>query len=153
MKPTVEIQKEINFDAAHYLHNPRWSREKNLAIFKRCSGFRADDPRASELPHGHSYRVVVSLEGPVDPSTGFVMDFRVLKDILDLEVKSRFDHRFLNREVEPFKSCLMIPTAENIAVVIWNALSPVLKREKVKLLRVEVWESPGSGAVYSGKKK
>jgi 6-pyruvoyltetrahydropterin/6-carboxytetrahydropterin synthase len=81
------------------------------------------------------------------------MDFRVLKDILDLEVKGRFDHRFLNREVEPFKSCLMIPTAENIAVVIWTAIAPILKREKVKLLRVEVWESPGSGAVYSGKKK
>jgi len=152
MKPTVEIQKEIQFDAAHYLHNPSWSREKNLAVFKRCSGFRSDDPKVESHPHGHSYRVVVALEGPVDPSTGFVMDFRVLKDLLDKQVKDRFDHRFLNREVSPFKEGKVIPTAENIAVVIWDSILPILKIEKVKLLRVEIWESPGSGALYSGRK-
>lgn len=151
MKPTVEIRKEITFEAAHYLHNPKWSREKNLAVFKRCSGYRIEDPKASELPHGHSYRVVVALEGPVDSDTGFVMDFRVLKDILNREVRDRFDHRFLNCEAVPFKDGKIVPTAENIAVVIWKAVLPTLKKEKVKLLRVEVWESPGSGALYSGR--
>lgn len=152
MKPTVEITKEVFFEAAHYLHNPRWSRERNLEVFKRCSGFRADDPKAQGLPHGHSYRAVVALEGPVEPDTGFVMDFRVLKDVLDREVKGRFDHRFLNVEVSPFKDKGVIPSAENIAVAIWDRIAPVLKKEKVKLLRVEVWESPGSGAVYRGRK-
>jgi 6-pyruvoyltetrahydropterin/6-carboxytetrahydropterin synthase len=152
MKPTVEIVKEITFDAAHYLHNPKWSREKNLAIFKRCSGFRADDPKAVGLPHGHTYRVVVALSGPVGADTGFVMDFRVLKDILDKEVKGRFDHRFLNREVSPFCDKGVICSAENIAVVIFDRLSPLLKKEKVRLGRVEVWESTGSGAIYTGRK-
>jgi 6-pyruvoyltetrahydropterin/6-carboxytetrahydropterin synthase len=153
MKPTVEITKEVSFEAAHYLHNARWSREKNLAIFKRCSGYRLDEPKASGLPHGHSYRVVVALEGPVGPDTGFVMDFRILKDILDKEVRDRLDHKFLNVEVSPFKDKGVIPSAENIAVVIWDRIAPVLKKEKVKLLRVEVWESPGSGAIYKGHRK
>ncbi len=153
MKPIVEIRKEVFFEAAHYLHNPKWSREKNLAVFKRCSGYRADDPRAEGLPHGHSYRLVVALTGAVDPDTGFVMDFRVLKQILDREIRDRFDHKFLNREVELFKSGKAVPTAENIAVEAWKALFPVLKMEGVRLVRVEVWESPGSGAVYEGKAK
>jgi len=153
LNPIVEIKKEVFFEAAHYLHNPRWSREKNLAVFKRCSGYRLEDPKVEGLPHGHSYRAVVSLEGTVDSESGFVMDFRVLKQILDREVKDRFDHRFLNREAEPFKNGKIIPSAENIAVVLWDALVSVMKKEGVRLMRVEVWESPGSGVVYEGRKK
>ena len=148
---SVEIKKVISFEAAHYLHNPKWDRAQNLAVFKRCAGYRMDDPRAEELPHGHSYKVGVTVKGPVDPATGFVMDFRALKAILKAEVHDRYDHRFLNKEVAPFKGGKVQPTAENLAVVIWGKLVAPLKNEKVKLVSVEVWETEDSCATYRGK--
>ena len=115
------------------------------------AGYRSDDPKAAGLPHGHSYRVGVTVSGPVDPGTGFVMDFRVLKAILRKEIEERFDHRFLNKEVEPFKSGKTQPTAENLAMVIWSRVAAPLKKEGVKLVSVEVWETPDSCATYRGK--
>ena len=126
---------------------------KNLKVFRKCSGFRSDDPKASHYPHGHSYRLKVTVKGPLDPSTGFVMDFRILKEILKKEVYGRFDHRFLNKEVEPFKSDPRLqPTAENIARVIWGLLEKPLQASKVKLTEVALWETPDSSAVYRGGK-
>jgi 6-pyruvoyltetrahydropterin/6-carboxytetrahydropterin synthase len=149
MKPVAQLKKGTAFEAAHYLHNPAWSREKNLAVFKRCSGYRSDDPKAAGMPHGHSYRVFVTVEGPIAADTGFVMDFRTLKDILKREVHDRFDHRFLNREVEPFKGRPSLqPTAENIAVVIYGLVKKPLKQAGTRLVSVEVWETPESCAVY-----
>jgi len=150
-KNQVDITKEITFEAAHYLHNPKWSREKNLEIFRKCAGFRKDDPKAAHYPHGHSYRLRVTVRGGVDRETGFVMDFRVLKEILRREIYPRFDHRFINREVEPFKTDPRFqPTAENIAQVIWKILESPLKKEKVRLVEVALWETPDSGALVRG---
>src|SRR5690242_19703643 len=101
---SVSITKEITFEAAHYLHNPKWDRRKNLDIFRKCSGFRKDDPAASHLPHGHSYRLRATVKGPVNPETGFVMDFKALQEILQRQVYGKFDHRFINMEVDPFKN-------------------------------------------------
>src|SRR5271154_1829494 len=113
-KLSAEITKEITFEAAHYLHNPRWDRTKNLEVFRKCSGCRKDDPKAFDYPHGHSYRLAVTVAGPIQNDTGFVIDFRILKEILRREIYSRFDHRFINREVEPFKNNPRLqPTAEN----------------------------------------
>jgi 6-pyruvoyltetrahydropterin/6-carboxytetrahydropterin synthase len=152
VKPKAFIRKETTFEAAHFLHNPKWSRAKNLAVFGKCSGYRQDDPEASGLPHGHSYRVAVTVEGPIHPDTGFVMDFRVLKGILLREVHDRFDHRLINREVEPFKGRPSFqPTAENLAVVIRGFLTPPLRKAGVKIVSVEVWENPASCATYKGK--
>ncbi len=149
MKPKAQIRKEITFEAAHFLHNRKWSREKNLAVFGKCSGYRENNPKTTGFPHGHSYRVAVSVEGPLQSETGFVMDFRVLKAILLREVRDRFDHRFINHEVEPFKSHPELQTtAENLAVVIWGFVAPPLKKAGVKLLSVEVWESAASCAIY-----
>ena len=153
-KVTAEITKEITFEAAHYLHNPQWDRTKNLEIFRKCSGFRKDDPKASHYPHGHSYRLAVTVQGPIADATGFVIDFRVLKEILQREVFVRFDHRFINKEVEPFRSNTKVqPTAENMAKVIWELLEKPLKKEKVALRQVALWETPDSSAVYRGGKK
>jgi 6-pyruvoyltetrahydropterin/6-carboxytetrahydropterin synthase len=149
MKPKAQIRKETTFEAAHFLHNRKWNRSRNLAVFGKCSGYREDDPKASGLPHGHSYRVAVSVEGPLRPETGFVMDFRVLKNILHREVRDRFDHRLINHEVEPFKSRPGLqPTAENLAVVLWGFMAPPLKKAGVQLVSVEVWETPSSCAIY-----
>jgi 6-pyruvoyltetrahydropterin/6-carboxytetrahydropterin synthase len=148
MKPIrIELTKEITFEAAHYLHNPKWNRDKNLEIFKKCSGFRKDDPKASLYPHGHSYRLRVTVKGPIHPETGFVVDFKILKEILRWEIFDSLDHRFINREVEPFKSDpLFQTTVENLLVVIWKRLEPVLKKEKVVLQELTLWETPSNFA-------
>jgi 6-pyruvoyltetrahydropterin/6-carboxytetrahydropterin synthase len=153
-KVTAEVTKEITFEAAHYLHNPKWDRAKNLEVFRKCSGFRKDDPKVSHYPHGHSYRLAVTVQGPIQDATGFVVDFRVLKEILQREIFARFDHRFINKEVEPFRSRPQVqPTAENMAKVIWESLEGPLKKEKVALRQVSLWETPDSSALYRGGKK
>jgi 6-pyruvoyltetrahydropterin/6-carboxytetrahydropterin synthase len=146
-KIMVELTKEINFEAAHYLHNPKWDRKKNLEIFKKCSGFRCDDSKAVHYPHGHSYRLRVTVKGPIQPETGFVMDFKILKEILKREVFDRLDHRFINHEVEPFKSDPVFQTTvENLLVVIWKRLEPVLKKEKVVLSELTLRETASNSA-------
>ena len=154
MKKTVaQITKEIGFEAAHYLHNPKWDRSKNMEVFRKCSGYRKDDPKAVHYPHGHSYHLKVTVQGLVDPATGFVMDFRILKEILKREIYAKFDHRFINKEVQPFKGDPSFqPTAENMAQVIWGLLEGHLKKAKVKLVEVALWETSDSGAVYRGGK-
>ena len=151
-KNHAEITKEITFEAAHYLHNPKWDRARNLEVFRKCAGYRKDDLRASHYPHGHSYRLAVTVAGPVQDETGFVIDFRVLKEILKREIYGKMDHRFINKEVEPFKSNPRLqPTAENMARVIWKTLESSLRKEKVRLTAVTLWETPDSSATYRGK--
>jgi 6-pyruvoyltetrahydropterin/6-carboxytetrahydropterin synthase len=153
-KAVVEITKEITFEAAHYLHHPGWNRRKNLDIFKKCAGYREDDPKASHLPHGHSYRLRVTVKGPVDGETGFVMDFKELKEVLREEIFERFDHRFINQEVEPFKNDPKFQTTvENLLQVIWDSLDPLLGEKKVSLEELVLWETPTSFATYRGKKR
>jgi 6-pyruvoyltetrahydropterin/6-carboxytetrahydropterin synthase len=152
-KTIIELTKEISFEAAHYLHNPKWDRRKNLEVFKRCSGFRADDSKAAGYPHGHSYRLRVTIRGPIHPETGFVMDFKSLKAILQREIFDRFDHRFINKEVEPFKGKPGFqPTVENLLLVIWERMAPVLRKEKVTLRELTLWETPSNFATYRGAK-
>ncbi len=152
-KPIVELTKEIHFEAAHYLHNPKWDREKNLQIFKKCSGFRKDNPKASEYPHGHSYKLQVTILGPIHPETGFVIDFKALKAILEQYIFASFDHRFLNKEVEPFKSNPSLqPTVENLLLVIWEKLEPLLRKEKVALHEIIIWETTSNFASYRGER-
>jgi len=153
-KAVMEITKEIGFEAAHYLHNPKWDRTKNLRVFQKCSGFRSNDPKAHNYPHGHSYRLRVTVAGQVDPETGFVIDFKVMKDILTREVYDRFDHRFINKEVEPFKSHpAMLITVENLLQEIWKSLEPSIRRQKVVLKELTLWESPNNSATYRGGKE
>jgi 6-pyruvoyltetrahydropterin/6-carboxytetrahydropterin synthase len=111
----VTVCRKEHFNAAHRLHNSNWSVEKNKTIFGLCN-----NPNF----HGHNYELVVKVTGNVDLETGYVIDMKILSDIIRDNVLERFDHKNLNLDTEEFKS--KIPTAENIAAVIWNIL-----REKI----------------------
>jgi len=119
----ITVCRKEHFNAAHRLHNSGWSDEKNQSVFGKCN-----NPNY----HGHNYELVVKVAGEIDPETGYVIDMKVLSDIVKENVLDRFDHKNLNLDTEEFRS--LIPTAENIAVVIWNIL-----REKIdKQLEIKV---------------
>lgn len=107
----VAVFRKEHFNAAHRLYNPGWSDEKNEHVFGKCN-----NPNW----HGHNYEVIVKLVGEPNPDTGYVYDMKKLSDIIREEVLNRFDHRNLNLDVPEFKE--LNPTAENIAIVIYNLL-------------------------------
>ena len=111
----VTVCRKEHFNAAHRLHNSEWSEEKNQAIFGKCNNANF---------HGHNYELIVKVTGEPDKQTGYVLDMKILSDIIQKNVLDRFDHKNLNLDTEEFKS--LIPTAENIVVVIWEIL-----REKI----------------------
>ena len=111
----VTVCRKEHFNAAHRLHNPGWTEEKNKVVFGLCNNYNF---------HGHNYELVVKVTGEPDSDTGYVIDMKVLSDIIKLNVLDRFDHKNLNLDTEEFKS--LNPTAENIAIVIWQIL-----REKI----------------------
>ncbi|UAB86227.1 6-carboxytetrahydropterin synthase [Zunongwangia sp. SCSIO 43204] len=133
----LTVHRKAHFNAAHRLFKKEWSDEKNFEIFGKCS-----NPNF----HGHNYELIVAVTGEIDPETGFVMDLKRLKDLIYTEVETPFDHKNLNVEVEEFKS--LNPTAENIAVVIWNKL-----RDKLRAnldLEVTLYETPRNYVSYKG---
>ena len=133
----LTVHRKAHFNAAHRLFKKEWTDEKNFEVFGKCS-----NPNY----HGHNYELTVSVTGEVDPETGFVMDLKRLKDLIYTEVETPFDHKNLNGEVEEFKT--LNPTAENIAVVIWNKLRENL-RENLDL-QVTLYETPRNFVTYKG---
>ena len=134
----VTVSRRAHFNAAHRLYRPQWSTEKNEAIFGKCN-----NPHF----HGHNYELIVSVTGEVDPETGYVIDVKILKDYIKSEVEDAFDHKNLNLEVPEFKE--KNPTAENIAIVIYNKLKLVLDPHLD--LEVTLYETPRNFVSYSGK--
>ena len=133
----VKVSRKAHFNAAHRLYNQEWTDARNSSVFGKCS-----NPNY----HGHNYELIVSVTGPIHPETGFVMDMKVLKDIIKEEVEEPFDHKNLNEEVEIFKS--LNPTAENISVVIWERIK---KRIEEHLeLEVVLYETPRNFVSYTG---
>lgn len=118
-----------HFNAAHRLHNPAWSEEKNQKVFGKCN-----NPNY----HGHNYNLEVGVFGEIDKSTGYVYDMKILSDLIEDKVLNRFDHKNLNLDVEEFKN--LNPTAENIVVVIHNLLRSEIDQKydlKIKLYETE----------------
>ena len=111
----VTVHRKAHFNAAHRLYRKDWSFEKNESVFGLCN-----NPNF----HGHNYELIASVTGEIDPETGYVIDVKILKDIIKAEVEDSFDHKNLNVEVAEFKD--LNPTAENIAVVIYNKIKPKL---------------------------
>ena len=133
----IHLTRKCEFSASHYYHNPEFTPEENQRIFGKCANLNG---------HGHNYSLEVTVKGEVDPTTGFVVDLKRLKDILNDEVVEAMDHRHLNKEVPEFAN--QIPTTENIAVAIWNRLSSKLCT--AKLHRVRVYETPDLFVDYYG---
>jgi len=107
----VAICRKENFNAAHRLHNPDWSDEKNRTVFGKCN-----NPNY----HGHNYELIVKVTGQPDAETGFVYDASQLKELIRENITKKFDHKNLNLDTDEFKK--LNPTAENIAMVIWHIL-------------------------------
>lgn len=123
------VYRVEHFNAAHRLHNPDWSDEKNLAVFGKCN-----NPNY----HGHNYNIEVGVFGDIDPETGYVFDLKQLSDLIEEKVLNRFDHKNLNLDVEEFKN--LNPTAENIVVVIHDLLRSEIDPKydlKIKLYETE----------------
>ncbi|TFG44621.1 MAG: 6-carboxytetrahydropterin synthase [Gemmatimonadales bacterium] len=135
--PTCAVTRRVHFNAAHRLHNPAESDAWNRATFGPCNNANY---------HGHNYELEVTVEGPIDPKTGYVLDIAVLKALVDTHVSSVLDHRNLNLDVPYFRE--HIPSAENIAVFCWQAIAPALPAGK--LHRVRLWETPRNYVEYSG---
>jgi len=133
----VTVHRKAHFNAAHRLFNPNWDAAKNKDVFGKCS-----NPNY----HGHNYELIVAVTGEVDPETGFVMDMKILRKLISSKIEEKLDHKNLNIEVEEFYS--LNPTAENIAVVIWNILREYI--EKSLLLCVTLYETPRNYVSYSG---
>ena len=133
----VTVCRESHFNAAHRIFNPAWDDRKNEEIFGLCA-----------LPnyHGHNYDLIVKLTGEVNPDTGYVFDMKVLKEIVEEHIVSRYDHRNLNLDVEDFKTS--IPSAENIAIAIWNTLRD--KIDQAYSIQVVLYETKRNFVEYSG---
>lgn len=125
----ISVFRKEHFNAAHRLHNPSWSDHKNDQVFGKCN---------NPSYHGHNYEMIVQITGEIDPETGYVMDMKVLSDIIKENVIAKFDHKNLNLDTEEFKN--LNPTAENIALVIWKILRPKIDKNhdlKIKLYETE----------------
>ncbi|MCC9041425.1 6-carboxytetrahydropterin synthase [Myroides sp. M-43] len=133
----LTVSRKAHFNAAHRLHRKEWTDEKNELIFGKCN-----NPNF----HGHNYELIVQVTGELDEETGFVMDLKELSDLIKLEIEERFDHKNLNLDVPEFLT--LIPTAENIAVVIWQKLRPFIPSDKE--LEVILYETARNFVSFKG---
>jgi len=125
----VAVYRKEHFNAAHRLHNPDWSTEKNKEVFGLCNNVNY---------HGHNYELIVKVTGVPNPATGYVLDMKVLSDLIKEEVLNKFDHKNLNLDTVEFAT--LNPTAENIAIVIYKLLRAKLEKEldlKIRLYETE----------------
>lgn len=131
----VSIYRRAHFNAAHRLHNPNWSDEKNQSVFGKCNNANY---------HGHNYELEVKLTGEIDPETGYLYDLHDLAKMIKTHVEDVLDHKNLNLDVDAFKE--LMPSTENIAYFIWTVLR---KHIDDKLdISVRLWETPRNSAEY-----
>lgn len=133
----VTVSRRAHFNAAHRLYRKDWSEEQNNAVFGKCNNHNF---------HGHNYELIVGITGEIDPQTGYVIDIKILKDIITDEVEIPFDHKNLNLDVPDFAN--LNPTAENIAVVIWNRIRKRI--DAAMAIEVVLYETPRNFVTYKG---
>ena len=134
---SITVCRTEHSNAAHRLHNPAWSDERNVQVFGKCN-----NPNY----HGHNYNLIVRLTGEIDPETGYLYDLKRLSDLIKAQVLDRYDHRNLNLDTEEFAH--LNPTAENIAVIIWQRLRPHLDDQLA--LSVTLYETDRNFVEYYG---
>jgi len=135
--PTCAVTRRAHFNAAHRLHNPAHDDAWNRAVFGVCN-----NPNY----HGHNYEIEVTVEGEIDPETGYVLDIALLKNLVEERLIRHLDHKNLNLDVPWFRD--LIPTAENIARVCWEVLAPSIPAGRLK--RIRLWETPRNYVDYQG---
>jgi 6-pyruvoyltetrahydropterin/6-carboxytetrahydropterin synthase len=135
--PRVTVTRRLRFNAAHRVFNPNFSDEKNEATFGKCN-----NPNW----HGHNYDMEVSVEGGIDPETGYVFDLSSLKAVVENEIISKVDHKNFNLDVQFMQG--IIPTAENIVVQFWKILEPAVK--PARLTRIMLRETENNYVEYHG---
>jgi 6-pyruvoyltetrahydropterin/6-carboxytetrahydropterin synthase len=133
----ITVYRKAHFNAAHRLHNPSLSPQQNEEVYGKCN---------NPYYHGHNYELIVGVTGEVDPKTGYLIDMKILSDLIKSEVEEHLDHKNLNEQVEEFKT--MNPTAEHIAYVIYHRLKRVLPSELD--LKITLYETPRNFVEYSG---
>jgi len=133
----MKVCRRATFNAAHRLFRSDWSDEKNTAVFGKCS-----NPNF----HGHNYVIEVWIDGKIDPETGYVIDLKILKDLIKEEIIERFDHRNFNLDCTEFEN--LNPTAENIALVCWRLLRS--KLDEKYHLSIKLWETENNIVVCDG---
>ena len=138
----VYITKQVHFCAAHKLYNPDWSRERNEEIFGPC---------ANENWHGHNFDLYITIKGVPDEGSGFVMNFKELKKIINREIVDKVDHKNLNVEVSFMKDKLT--SCENLILEFWKILDPIIREKsdrRASLHKLKLYETPTSYAEYYG---
>jgi len=133
----VTVNRKAHFNAAHRLYNNEWSADRNEDVFGKC---------ANPHFHGHNYELIVSVTGEINPRTGFVMDMKLLKDLIKEKIEEEFDHKNLNIQLPEFKD--LNPTAENMAVVIWGKLRSHIPKKLN--LEITLYETPRNFVRYCG---
>lgn len=136
-KGLVTVSRKAHFNAAHRLYRSDWSPEENERVFGKCN-----NPHY----HGHNYELIVSVRGSVDAHTGYVIDMKDLKSLIKREIEDPMDHKNLNEQVPPFDT--LIPTAEHIAMVIWDRLRPHIN--PAHHLKITLYETPRNFVEYEG---
>lgn len=136
----ILITRRERFNAAHKVFRPEWDEQKNLEVFGKCS-----NPNW----HGHNYELYVTVAGDLDPETGFVMDLKVLSDIIKLRVIDKVDHKNLNLDVDFMKG--KMPSTEVLAVAIWNEIEADIAKHGKKLYSVKLYETENNFVEYLGK--
>ncbi len=134
---TATVSRKAHFNAAHRLYRKDWTNEKNDAVFGKCN-----NPNF----HGHNYELIVAVTGEISPETGFVIDVKILSDLIKTHVENELDHKNLNLDVPDFLT--LNPTAENIAVVIWNKLRKHIDAKQD--LEIILYETPRNFVSYKG---
>jgi 6-pyruvoyltetrahydropterin/6-carboxytetrahydropterin synthase len=138
----VFLTRRATFSASHYYWNENWTAEKNEQVFGRCSNRNG---------HGHNYTLEVTVRGEPNPVTGFVVDLKWLKQVIEEEILVAYDHRHFNLEVAEFAPGKVIPTTENIAIAAWKRLEPSIQAaEGATLDRVRIYETPEIFAEFRG---
>ena len=135
--PSVTVTRRLSFNAAHRVHNAALSDEENARLFGKCN-----NPNG----HGHNYTLDVSVGGPIDERTGYVIDLGVLRQVVEERVVNRIDHKHLNLDVDFMRG--VNPTSENLVVAIWRELEPVVRPGT--LVRLVLWETPNNYVEYTG---
>jgi 6-pyruvoyltetrahydropterin/6-carboxytetrahydropterin synthase len=134
----ISISRKSHFNAAHRLNVAEWTAEQNKSFFGNCNNANY---------HGHNYDLIVTVSGEIDPISGYMIDMKVLSDLIKIQIEDRFDHKNLNLDTEEFKT--LNPTAENIAVVIWNLLRKHIPENNH--IKITLYETERNFVEYNGK--